>query len=121
MNTLSLRFPIPLSKYRGKRYFKFTVRVQQSGLDRELWKRAVEFPVISASAAEACNLIRDEVAPLVNDPTEIECLGIKGGATHRWIGYESLIAAKMFQCQPAFAQLDFIFEKRGCLPVAEMI
>jgi len=103
MNTL--RFPIPLSRYHGKRYFKFTVRVRQSGLDRQLWERAWEFPIIASSAAEACNSIRDEVAPKVNDPTEIECLGMKGGVTHRWIGYESLIAAKMFSCRPAGEQL----------------
>ena len=104
MNT-SLRFPIPLSRYQGKRYFRFTVRVKQSGLARELWERAWEFPVIASTPADACNLIRDEVAPKVNDPTEIECLGMKGGITHRWIGYESLIAAKMFSCRPDFAQL----------------
>jgi hypothetical protein len=30
---------------------------------------------------------------------------MKGGITHRWIGYESLIAAKMFACRPAGEQL----------------
>jgi hypothetical protein len=103
---MNLHFPIPLSRYQGKRYFKFTVHVKQSGLDRQLWERNCEFPVIAQSAAEACNLIRDEVAPLVNDPTEIECAGMKGGVTHRWIGYESLIAAKMFSCRPDFTQLS---------------
>ena len=100
--TVALRFPIPLSSYRGKRYYKFQVRVQQSGLDHI---RGILFPVIASSPADACNLIRDEVASLVNDPTEIECLGIKGGTTHRWIGYESLIAAKMFQTRPKGEQL----------------
>ena len=100
--TPALRFPIPLSPYRGKRYYKFQVRVQQSGLDHI---RGILFPVIAPSPADACNLIRDEVAPLVIVPTEIECLGIKGGITHRWIGYESMIAAKMFQTRPEGEQL----------------
>jgi hypothetical protein len=107
--TPALRFPIPLSPYRGKKYYKFQVRVQQSGLDRTLWSRGIMFPVIASLPTEACNLIRDEVAPLVNDPTEIECLGIKGGVTHRWIGYESLIAAKMFQTLPEGKQLCLKF------------
>jgi hypothetical protein len=63
------------------------------------------FPVIACRPTDACNLILDEVAPLVNDPTEIECLGIKGGTTYRWIGYDSLIAAKMFQVRPQGEQL----------------
>ena len=101
----ALHFPIPLSKYHGKQYFKFQVRVSQSGLSHTLWSRGVTFPVIAASTAEAVNLIRDEVAPKVDDPTEIECLGMKGGVTYRWLGYDSLIAAKMFAARPAMEQL----------------
>lgn len=92
---MPLKLPTPLLPYFGKKYYRFTVRATQSGLARELWERKTEFQVIAPSPSAACNLVKDEIAALVNDPTEIECAGPKGGVTHRWIGYDSLVWAKM--------------------------
>lgn len=102
---MPLRFPIPLSKYRGKRYYKFQVRLKQSGLNRTLWERSETVPIIASSPAEACNAIKDEFAPKVDHPTEIECLGIKGGITARFIGYEGLIWGQMCAVRPDYKQL----------------
>ena len=41
-------------------------------------------------------------------PTEFECLGPKGGVTHRYVGFEGLIAAQMFACRPDWTQLKLI-------------
>ena len=88
------------AKLHGRNVFTFFVRVQQSGVrdaqhDELFWCRSGLVPVVSTSAADACNYVRDLVAPYVTHPTEIECLGPKGGQTHRFIGWDSLMAAKM--------------------------
>jgi len=102
---MGLRFPIPLSKYRGKRYYKFQVRLKQYGLNLTYWEHSVLVPIIAPSAAAACNAIKDEFASLVTDPTEIETLGPKGGVTARFIGYEGLIWGQMCKPQPDHVQL----------------
>jgi hypothetical protein len=107
---MSLRFPIPLSKYRGKRYYKFQVRLKQSGVHRDYWERTELIPIIAESPAAACNAIKDEFVSLVTDPTEIECLGPKGGITARFIGYEGLIWGQMCRVQPDYKQLP-LFQK----------
>jgi hypothetical protein len=98
--------PTPLLPYRGKKFFRFHVRVMQSGLDRTIWERSALVPVIASSAVAAIRLVQEEFGPIVNDPTEFECAGPKGGITHRFIGWESLVAWKMFACRPAGKQLE---------------
>lgn len=51
--------------------------------------------IIAPSPSAACNAIKDEFVSLVEHPTEIECLGPKGGITSRFIGYEGLIWGQM--------------------------
>ena len=97
--------PVKVSRYFGKQYYRFHVRVTQSGLDRELWSRHAIVPVISHSPVAAVRLVREEFAPLVNDPTEFECLGPKGGVTHRYVGYEGLIMARMWGVSSDYEQL----------------
>jgi len=84
------------TRYRGKVVYTFHVTVRQSGVDRQYWQSQATVPVIATSAADACNLIRDEIAARVSHPTEIETQGPKGGVTSRFIGWESLIGARMF-------------------------
>jgi hypothetical protein len=103
---MGLRFPIPLSRYFGKRYYKFQVRLKQSGVHRTYWERSELVPIIAPSAAAACNAIKDEIASLVTEPTEIETLGPKGGVTARFIGYEGLIWGQMCKEQPDYKQLS---------------
>jgi len=93
---MKLILPTPLSRYRGKRYYRFHVRLMQSGLDRTIWEHSEMVPVISDSAVKAVQLVQDECAPLLNYPAEFECLGPKGGITSRFTGYQGLIGAKLY-------------------------
>lgn len=104
---MKLTYAKLVGTYKGRKYYRFQVRLTQSGLDRDFWITQALVPVVAESAAAACNLVRDEIAPLVNHPTEIECLGPQGGLTSRFIGYDSLIWAKM--CRIDCAQLTFVF------------
>jgi hypothetical protein len=101
----------PLSRYFGKRYYRFQVRVTQSGVHRTYWEFSQSVPVIASSAPEACRLIKDEIAAKVDQPTEIECAGVKGGITSRFIGYESLIWARMCAGDTENNQLVFAYAK----------
>lgn len=103
-----LQFPAPLGKYRGKQYWRFTVRLSQSGVSRTFWQHDAEVQIIAPSPAAACNAIKDEFAAGMEHPTEFECLGPKGGVTHRYVGFEGLIAAQMFACRPGWTQLKLI-------------
>jgi len=102
----------PLLAYRGKKYFRFQVRATQSGVNRSFWKHAITVPVIAPSPAAACGFIRDEIAPKIEHPTEIECAGVRGGVTHRFIGYDSLISAKMWAGRKTHKQLEFAYVKK---------
>lgn len=85
-----------LSPYKGKAVYTFNVVVRQSGID---WQHEETIAIVSQSAAEAVNFIRDILAPRVEYPTEIETTGPKGGIVHRFIGWESLIGARMFRAR----------------------
>lgn len=99
LDTMNARYDLPrnahpLQKYKGKRYFRFTVKISQSSLEGgELVEGETYTKVIAPSAADACALVRDEIAPHVSRPTEIVTWGVKGGVTHRFIGYFSMIGA----------------------------
>lgn len=92
-----MKYPLPkrLGVYQGKTFSRYSVVLTQSGLDRELWSREGIVEVVAESPKAACWLVKDEFAPLVNHPTEIECAGPKGGLSHLFIGWESMIWAKM--------------------------
>jgi hypothetical protein len=92
---MNLTLPHLLGTYKGKKYSRYTVHVRQSGLNRTYWERHGDLEIIARSPAEACNAIKDEIAPRVDDPTEFFCAGPKGGVTSRFVGWESLIWAKM--------------------------
>jgi hypothetical protein len=81
-----------LGTYKGRKVYRFpvTVRVFMGGFE---WAE-VEDKVDAYTAAEAANHVRDEwqTVPQV----EVVAYGPKGGKTHRWIGWESAIGARMF-------------------------
>ena len=107
---MMLSSPQKLGKYRGKTYYRFPVRLTQSGVGRDFWEHQIEVDIIAPSATAACNAIRDEFAAKVEHPTEFECLGPQGGVTYRFVGFESMISAKMFACdiQPDYQQEDLL-------------
>jgi len=83
-----------LGRYRDKRVYRFVVRVRYNErLTRNpLAEPEVEYhTVVSTSAGEACNFIRDKFVPLDAACVEIDARGPKGGVTSRYIGWESAI------------------------------
>jgi hypothetical protein len=82
----------PLGKYRGKKYYRFTVYFEQSGIG---WNISRPMAIIASSAIEACNAIRNEFAHTLEYPAEFICCGPAGGRVDRFVGWESMIWAKM--------------------------
>lgn len=111
--------PIPavpcLDTYRGKRYYKFTVMTVTSGL---FWaKKRVFSPVIAESPASAIEVVREEIYKEVAknpdklNPMEFLTWGVKGGLTHRFSGWESMVGgALMYQVTPTMQQRDWVKE-----------
>lgn len=111
--------PIPavpcLNEYKGKRYFKFHVVVQGSGL---FWvKRQTFGPIIAASASDAIEVVREEIfktmarKPDLMRPLEFFTWGVKGGVTHRFSGWESTVGgAMMHRVTPVGHQRDWVME-----------
>lgn len=100
--------PLPrlLGEYRGKKYSRYLVVLSQSGLGRDFWQHEYVAAVVAESPKVACWLIKDEFAPLVEHPTEIECAGPKGDIAHLFIDYETMIWAKMCAGNESVYQLE---------------
>ena len=98
------RIPMPhkLGRYRGHTYWRYTVRVLQSDVG---WQQHRDVVIVAESPAAAVNAVRDEFAPHVWRPTEFETAGPAGGITHRYVGWESLVGAKMFAERGQYEQL----------------
>lgn len=109
--------PIPavrcLDTYRSKRYYKFTVVTITSGM---FWsKKRVYSPIIAESPASAIEVVREEIykefakTPDKIQPMEFLTWGVKGGLTHRFSGWESMVGgAMMHLVTPAGKQLDWV-------------
>jgi hypothetical protein len=104
-----------LNQYKGRKYYKFTVVTQVSTL---FWKKHVTWaPVIAASASDAIELVREEVykkfaqSPQSIRPVEFFTWGVKGGLTHRFSGWESMVGgAIMHRVTPVGKQRDWVEE-----------
>lgn len=96
-----------LGKLHGKQVTRFPVIVRQEWLDRELHDSEVAVEVIAHTAADAADLVRNEVAAKVERPTQITVVGVKGGvAAHRFIGYDSMVWANFLEARPKVTQLE---------------
>ena len=84
-----------LGTLRGKRVYRFPVRITQSWLDRDLHHDEVTVEVTAHTAADAGRLVRDEIAHKVERPTELLVAGPRGGrAWAGFVGWESMIVAE---------------------------
>lgn len=111
--------PIPavpcMNTYKGKRYYKFTVVVQASGL---FWRKQVTHgPIIAESPAAAIEVVREGIYKAIAKnpdrmhPMEFFTWGVKGGVTHRFSGWESMVGgALMYRVTPAMQQRDWVKE-----------
>lgn len=92
-----------IRKVDGKRYSRYPVRVLFNNPRACRTERVQITSVIASSPAEAANYIVAEIGDVPN--VEITAYGPKGGATHRFIGYESAVYAAMMADHPERAQL----------------
>lgn len=111
--------PIPavpcMNTYKGEKYYKFHVVVQTSGL---FWSKSQTYgPIIATSAGDAIEVIREEIyktiakKPELMRPMEFFSWGVKGGVTHRFSGWESMVGgAMMHRVTPVGKQRDWITE-----------
>jgi len=96
--------PHKLGKYRGKTYSRYTVNLQQSGL---CWENNLQVEIVAESPAAACNALQSEFGPFLQRPTEFTTLGARGGITHRYLGWESLVGAHLWAARSNTEQLAF--------------
>ena len=94
-----------VNSYQGKPHYRVPVRIvlNDSHQCRTVAVKIVS--VVARSAVDAANRVRDEWAH--RPETEVYAYGPKGGEVHRYIGWESSIAAMMFSGQPTPLALDF--------------
>jgi hypothetical protein len=94
-----------LGELHGKDVYDYPVLIEQSWLDRDLHEAKTVVRVRSESARDAAALVWDEIAHLVERPTQVTVVGPSGGvAAHRFIGWESMVMAKFIQSRPAAVQ-----------------
>ena len=83
-----------LGKLNGKRIHRYPVIVNLNN-SQMFESEKLTFFVISDSAANAANYVRDRMN---NRPeTEITAIGPKGGETYRYIGWYSAIAGEILE------------------------
>lgn len=104
MNELTIPNAVrTLNEYRGKQYYRFSVLISQSGVAREPWQcqRLIK-DVIAEKPADAINWVRDNVPPLIAQyPCNWSTRGVKGGRTHRFAGWETVIGQELFKARHA--------------------
>ena len=98
--------------YKGRNVYRVPVIVKLNSsllfdLDNLGTLAEVHYSVIAFSAIDAANAIRDEWE--TRPETEIIAYGPKAGKTHRFIGFESAIGARICASRPAEVQTRFSF------------
>lgn len=82
--------------YRGRKVYRVPVRVRFNSSKLCGTIAETECSVIAYSAADAANLIRNEIESAGIAETEIEAYGPKGGIIRRYVGWYSVIGSAMF-------------------------
>ena len=85
---------LPCGEYRGRKFYRVPVRVLLNNSHRCTTEAIRLHWVIAPSAKDAANYVRDEYATRAE--TNIEAYGPRGGIVQRYIGWESAIAAAMW-------------------------
>ena len=93
---------VPCGRYKGRRFYRVPVHVAIVNTDT-LGERRTSFLVIAPSAADAANYARDLFARV--PCTNISAIGPRGATVRRFVGWESAIAARMFDRTPEPVQL----------------
>lgn len=102
MNELTIPNARPCdTKYKGRQFYKFHVLISQSGVARQPWQcqRLIK-DVIAEKPADAINWVRDNVPPLIEHyPCNWSTRGVKGGHTHRFAGWNTIIGEELFKAR----------------------
>ena len=94
--------------FHGRRVYRFRVRVEyQQGLFNDTDKSYHD--VVAFTAADAANWTRDNLVDAERlDLVDVVTRGPRGGITHRYMGYESLIFYSMLGRRTDARQLDLL-------------
>ena len=95
---------IPAGRYRGRMFYRVPVCVQFNDSRRCATIARLTVTVLAPSAADAANYMRDVYA--TRPETEVFAKGPKGAIVKRFIGWESAIAARLFDRTPEPRQLQ---------------
>jgi hypothetical protein len=94
---------VPVGTLNGRRVYRVPVRVDFNDSQQCATVARREFTVLAYSAADAANWARDRVA--TRPETEIYAWGPKGATVKRYIGWQSALAAELFDRSPRAVQL----------------
>lgn len=88
-----------LGRIDGRNVFRFAVGVEQvNTLSRDFRAQMTVITVLSHSATDACNSVRDEMLDNgVDAPTTITTFGMRGGRTERFMGWETIFSEMMWR------------------------
>lgn len=98
---IDLAKPHPLMPYKGRKMFRFFVRVSWSGIG---WQVQSMVDVIAPTAAAAANLVTEEFVMKSDRPFEVECAGPRGGIVHRYRTWDGVVGAALWASRPEFKQ-----------------
>lgn len=94
---------VPCGRYKGRPVYRFPVRVRFNNSQRLETVAEIAFEVMAATAADAANWARDQVA--TRPETEVMAIGPRGGEVRRYVGWASAIGSMLF-CEQGPTQLD---------------
>lgn len=100
------RYAQRIGTYKGRAVYRVPVMAVFNDSTQCRTVAKVETTVISQSATEAANWLRDKYAGIPE--AEFYAWGIKGGEVYRYIGWESALWQQLM-ASPAHAQLSLNF------------
>ena len=86
---------VPCGRYKGRRIYRFPVLIRFNDSQRLETVAEIATTCMAATAAEAANWVRDQVA--TRPETEVLAIGPKGGKAKRYVGWESAIGSMLFR------------------------
>lgn len=99
---------VPVGKLQGRNVYRVPVTVQLNSSRLCTTVARHRMTVLAYGAADAANYARNLYATRAE--TEIFATGPRGGITKRYVGWESAIAAAMFQ-RPRVLQFDWVADE----------
>ena len=107
--SIHTRCAVPNGAYRGRKFYRIPVVVtfgERAATLQENDYPTIELEVIARTAAEAANLVIDELA--ATPCVDVEAFGPQGGIAHRYHGWDTAIWHQMISAEREARQLRLI-------------